>query len=533
MWMKDWREEIFSQIDQKEWDLVIIGGGITGAGILREAVNAGLDALLVEAKDFSFGTSSRSSKLIHGGIRYLRNRQFDVTYESVREREWMLKEAKWLVTPLSFLLPVFAANEKNQRGTGLQILVYDLMARRWKHKAYSRDGLLRVCDQFNPEGLLRGYLYGDALMDDSRVLLRVIREAVRDGGTAVNYAAVKGLLRTNQGNVCGVILQDRAAPAGQTYEVKARVVINAAGPWVDDVRGFVKAPPKLRKLRGSHVVLPLEKQVSKEYAVHLMHPRDYRTMFAYYWEGAFVVGTTDLDHPTEVEKRQPEPCASPEEIDYIIEALQFTFPKAGIRREDIISTFAGLRPVINTGKARPSDESRAHVVWEEDGLITIAGGKYTIFRVMASDVLNRAAARLPGRPVFPTRKRMFSPLAERLPEIELPLETMQYLAGRYATELPDLLEAATPDELERINGLPNIWAELRWAARNEGVVHLDDLLLRRVRIGLTLPGGALGVLDRIRAIIQPELGWDDQRWEEEAQAYRQVWQQSYSPSPQW
>ncbi len=297
--------------------------------------------------------------------------------------------------------------------------------------------------------------------------------------------------------------------------------------------GQVQAAPRLRKLRGSHVVLPLEKRVSKDYAVHLMHPRDFRTMFAYQWEGAFVVGTTDLDHPADVEKRQMEPCASPEEIEYIVEALQFTFPKAGIRRQDIISTFAGLRPVINTGKARPSDESRAHVVWDEDGLITIAGGKYTIFRVMAADVLNRAAARLPGNPVFPARKPLFSALPKELPAVELPLETMQYLAGRHGGDLPALLDAAAPDELERINGLPNIWAELRWAARSEGVVHLDDLLLRRVRLGMTRPNGAMDSMDRIRAVVQPELGWDDRRWEEELQAYRQIWEQCYSPSPKW
>lgn len=533
MWTKGWRERIISQVENNEWDLIIIGGGITGAGILREAVNAGLKALLVEARDFSFGTSSRSSKLIHGGIRYLRNRQYGVTYESVLEREWMLRKAKHLVTPLPFLLPVYAPNEKNQRGTGLQILVYDLMARRWQHRNFSREGLLKACDQFNPDGLLRGYLYGDALMDDSRVLLRVIREAARSGGTAINYAAVEGLLKTGRGEVCGVVLKDRADSSGKNYEIKSKVVINAAGPWLDEIRGHVNAAPRLRKLRGSHVVFPIEKSVSKDYAVHLMHPKDFRTMFAYQWEGAFVVGTTDLDHPLVAEKRQLEPCASLEEIEYIIEALQFTFPRAGIKQEDIISTFAGLRPIINTGKARPSDESRAHVVWDEDGLITIAGGKYTIFRVMARDVLNMAAARLPGNPRFPTNKPMFSALPKEFPAVDLPLETMEHLTGRYAGELSDLLEAATLGELQNINGLPNIWAELRWAARCEGVVHLDDLLLRRVRLGITLPNGGLDDIDRIRHLIQPELGWDDPRWEEEIQTYRQIWQQCYSPTPKW
>ncbi|NPV55292.1 MAG: glycerol-3-phosphate dehydrogenase/oxidase [Anaerolineae bacterium] len=533
LWSKDWREDIFSQVGGREWDLVIIGGGITGAGVLREAANAGLDALLVEANDFAFGTSSRSSKLIHGGIRYLRNRQYDVTFESVRERQWMLREAEHLITPLPFLSPVYEINERSQHGMGLRILIYDLMAGRWQHRTYSREALLQVCAGFNTEGLLRGYLYGDALMDDARLVVRVLRESARAGGIALNYAPVQDLLRTADGQVRGVLLQDRAEPGGRTYEVKARAVINAAGPWSDELRARVGAPARLRKLRGSHVLLPLEKCVSPDHAVMLLHPRDQRTMFAFAWEGAFMAGTTDLDHPEAVERTQSEPRASHAEIDYIIEALQFTFPDANIRHEDVISSFAGLRPVVNTGKARPSDESRAHVVWDENGLVTIAGGKYTIFRRMAADVLNCAAARLPGSPVFPTRRRIFDRLPEEIAYSEMPPAAAAYLAGRYAADLPDLLACAGAGELESIDGLPNVWAQLRWAARAEAVIHLDDLLLRRVRIGMTLPGGGMGWMARIRAIVQPELGWDDRRWQEEEDRYVRTWRAAYSPAPEW
>ena len=529
MWHKGWRDGIFSQIEQP-WDLVIIGGGITGAGILREATNAGVRALLVEAKDFGFGTSSRSSKLIHGGIRYLRNRQFHVTYESVREREWILREAAKLVTPLSFLLPVYAENERSQRGTGLQILAYDLMAAKWWHRGYTRDQLLAACPQFRSENLLRGYAYGDSLMDDARVLFRVIREAVQAGGTAINYARVEGFLRTQSGEVCGVVVRDLAGPAGKTYEVKARVVINATGPWSDTLRGQIGFPARLRKLRGSHLVLPRALLPSADKAVHLLHPKDFRTMFTFGWEGAAIVGTTDLDHDPALEQRQPEPCASDEEIDYIIAALQFTFPRAGIARDQVVSTFAGLRPVVNTGKARPSDESRAHVVWEENGLLTITGGKYTTFRVMAREVLTHAARRLPGSPVFPARRRYFNPLPA-VPPALAGAPNLPRLLGRYGGEVEAVAAAAQPGELASIHGQPACWAELRWAARSEGVVHLDDLLLRRLRIGMTLPNGALGEIDRIRAIAQPELGWDDQRWAEEVAAYRRTWQQAYSPAP--
>jgi glycerol-3-phosphate dehydrogenase len=171
------------------------------------------------------------------------------------------------------------------------------------------------------------------------------------------------------------------------------------------------------------------------------------------------------------------------------------------------------------------------VVWEEDGLLTITGGKYTIFRVMAQDVLRRASARLPGTPVFPTRKRIFDPLPADIPPALLDSPILPHLLGRYGNELPALVSAAAPGELEPVQGLPTCWAELRWAARSEGVVRLDDLLLRRVRIGMTLPNGALGEIENIRAVVQAELGWDDQRWMDEVDAYRRIWEQSYSPVP--
>lgn len=530
MWQKGWRQRVFSQLDQ-EWDVVIIGGGIIGAGILREATNAGLLTLLVDARDFGFGTSSRSSKSIHGGIRYLRNRQFRVTYESVQEREWLLREAANLVTPLSFLLPIWAENAPSLRGTGLQILAYDLMAPKWWHRSYNRDQLLETCPQFRSENLLRGYAYGDSLMDDARFLFRLIREAAQAGGVAVNYARAEDFLKTQAGKVCGIALHDVAEPEGKTYEVRARVVINAAGPWSDYLRKQIGFPARLRKLRGSHLVLPREMLPFEGRGFHLVHPKNSRTMFAFEWEGAALVGTTDLDHDPALEQRQPEPCASEEEIDYIIEGLQFTFPQANITREHILSTFAGLRPVINTGKARPSDESRAHVVWDENGMLTITGGKYTIFRVMANDVLTQAAQRLPGKPVFPTCRRFFNPLPAGIPPALAEAPNLSRLQGRYGDELTPMAEAAQPGELAPIPGQLPCWAELRWAARCEGVVHLDDLLLRRVRLGITSPQGGLAEIERIRAIVQPELGWDNQRWMAEVVAYRKTWKQAYSPTP--
>jgi glycerol-3-phosphate dehydrogenase len=253
-------------------------------------------------------------------------------------------------------------------------------------------------------------------------------------------------------------------------------------------------------------------------------------MFTFPWEGTSIIGTTDLDHEIRYESDTGEPHASEDEIAYMLEALNFTFPSIEISHSDVISTFAGLRPIISTGKANPSDESRAHRVWEEDGLVTIGGGKYTTFRIMACDVLNFIRKEIPRVSRFKTQKGVFQPPPDIVdPPVSLTLAQLTYLQGRYGKDTPNLLEYAEESELVSIEALPNIWAELRWSAHAEGVVHLDDLLLRRVRIGVTLPNGGMAHMDRIRTIVQVELGWDDQRWKEELQNYKQRWATCYSP----
>ena len=193
MWQKGWRRSIWNELDQ-EWDLIVIGGGITGAGVFRRAVAEGCKTLLVDSSDFAFGTSSRSSKLVHGGFRYLRNKQFDVTRESVREREWLLREAKHLVTPLGFLMPYFQEKEiKEQYALG--VVIYDLLAPKWKHSHYLKQKMIDVCPQLDTPGLGGGFLYYDAQMDDARLVITLLREAVRAGGTALNYAKVENLLQ--------------------------------------------------------------------------------------------------------------------------------------------------------------------------------------------------------------------------------------------------------------------------------------------------------------------------------------------------
>jgi len=526
MWEKDWRQRIWQGLEG-EWDILIIGGGITGAGILRRAVQEGYRTLLVEAGDFASGTSSRSSKLIHGGFRYLRNKQFSVTRESVREREWLLNEARHLVTSLGFLMPC-PDDPKLKSQFGLGVIIYDLLAPKWQHSRLSNFDMLAKCPALAANNLSCGFLYYDAGMDDTRIVLRLIRESVDAGGSAINYAKATALLKDGNGKVCGAVLKDCAAGALGEIEVKARVVINAAGPWSDEVRACINAPARLRKLRGSHLVFSRQR-LNLPYAVTLLHPRDRRAMFAIPWEGVSLIGTTDLDHTMALSNG--EPYATQDEIDYILQAANATFPSLELGRSDILSTFSGLRPVVNTGQADPSKESRAHVVWEENGLITITGGKYTTFRIMAENALRAAMPALPHPADLSRKKRYFSPLPTLTPPRDITSETWQYLLGRYGNETIQLLECAQENENQHINSLPNLWSELRWTARTGAVEHLDDLLLRRVRIGLQLPDGASAEIPRVRAIVQSELGWDDAHWQAELARYVNIYQKTYSPSP--
>jgi glycerol-3-phosphate dehydrogenase len=528
MWKNGWRESVWAEID-REWDMIVIGGGITGAGIFRSAVSAGLRTLLVEAQDFSFGTSSRSSKLVHGGFRYLSNRQYHVTYESVQERQRLLRRAPHLITPLPFNFPNYHQYNYPSWALHLGIIIYDLMAPKWDHRVFSSNEIPDQLSDLNHNGILKSFRYYDAVLDDARLVLRIICETVQDGGTAINYAAVDHLLRDNKGAVRGIVVRDTASVKGSTTEVKSKVVINATGPWTDEIRRELKAPDRLRLLRGSHLVFERARFPASE-AITLLHPRDRRSMFVIPWEGVTLVGTTDIDHSEKQQGLSNELFAERNEIEYILSAVDFLFPILNITQSDIISTFAGLRPVINTGAATPSKESRAHQVWNENSLITVAGGKLTTFRIMAKDTLEIACASIGKQVKINPHQRMLKKLrTDRCGKLEK--EACNRLLGRFGWEAKELLQLAKPDEMRQIESLPSIWAEVRWAAASEGVVHLDDLLLRRTRIGLLLPEGGKSVLSRVRQIAQPELGWSDSRWKKEEARYLKIWRTFYSPNP--
>ena len=512
---------------QQDWDIIVIGGGITGAGVFRLAAAQGLRVLLLEQNDYASGTSSRSSKLIHGGFRYLRNRQFDITRESVREREVLLREAPGLVRPLGFILP-YTDSGTQRAEFHLGVTLYDLMAPKWKHRGLSQTDVHSLVPQLSAPWLAGAYLYYDAVMDDARMVLRLLSEGCRAGGTALNYARVEKLLTTREGTVCGAAVSDQSPQALGSLELHARVLINAAGPWSDMLRAQVNAPTRLRPQRGSHLVFPYEK-LPLPHAITLLHPKDKRAMFAIPWEGTTIIGTTDLDHLSPLD--EGEPFCTQAEVDYILEAAAAFFPSARLSQADALSSFAGLRPIIRGNAANPSAESRAHVVWEEKGLVTITGGKLTIFRRMAQDALRKAAPRLSL--TLKSHARFYDALPRQSGADSTELNPGQrcVLAGKYGFALQELLSCAKPGELRPVQGLPTMWAELRYAARSESVQHLDDLLLRRTRLGLLLPEGARAELPFLREITREELDWDDMRWEAEVQRYTQIYERFYNSAP--
>ncbi len=524
MWKENWRDNVWSTIDQP-WDIVIIGGGITGAGILREAARLGQKALLVEQADFAWGTSSRSSKLVHGGLRYLKEGKIRLTRDAVREREQLLNDGPGLVEPLDFLLATYDGEHPGRLIYSAGLTIYDLLAMRWSHRYYSAQEFNLMAGQLAQEGLEGGFRYGDAQTDDARLVLRVIREAVAGGATAINYVRAEALIRDAEEKVAGVRLHDLVGE--RTVEIRGKVTINASGAWADQLRMPQDKQERIRPLRGSHLIFP-GWRLPVAQAVSFLHPRDHRPVFILPWEGVTLVGTTDVDHGDSLDR---EPAINGEEVAYLMAAVEARFPALHVTLDDVLSTYAGVRPVIGSGKAEPSKESRDHVIWNESGLITVTGGKLTTFRVIAEDVLDAARDLLPELPALDPQTPILDAAGWVETEPYLSAAEARRLHGRYGRETAEFLESARLDELRPIAQTNILWAELRWAARAEGVVHLADLLLRRVRLGLIVEAGGMAHIERIRAICQSELGWSDSRWAEEEGAYRLLWACCYSLPP--
>jgi glycerol-3-phosphate dehydrogenase len=523
-WKAGWRGAL-PELFAREWDVLIVGGGITGAGILLEASRRGLKALLVEQRDFAWGTSSRSSKLVHGGLRYLKEGRLGLMRESVHEREALLRQAPGLVQQQPFAFADYAGRKPGRTSFLVGLAIYDLMAGRRERHYFGAGEFCMMAPNVLRDGLRGGICYSDAKTDDARLVLRVLQEAQVHGGFALNYMAVKSLLRA-EGKACGAQLEDGIG--GALHEVRARLVVSATGAWADQLRGQSGVAPRLRPLRGSHLVLPAWRLPLSQ-AISLMHPADGRPVFAFPWEGVTLVGTTDVDH---ADGMAQEAAITRAELDYLMAALRFQFPQLMLGEDDIIATYAGVRPVIGSGDGDPSKEGREHAVWLDDGLLTVTGGKMTTFRAIALDALKHAKALLPGWHDELAAMPLFAAPPAVAACTQIKGAVLERLLGRHGANTPALIAAAHDGELESIPGTESLWAELRWAARAEAVMRLEDLLLRRTRLGLQLRAGGAAQMERIRAICQGELGWNDERWDAEQAAYLALWNTHYSLPPQ-
>jgi glycerol-3-phosphate dehydrogenase len=518
------RSELLDQLrrgENTDWDVIVIGGGITGAGVLREAARLGLRVLLLEQKDFAWGTSSRSSKMVHGGLRYLASGDWKLTRHSLLERERLLQELPGLVERMGYYFTVREGTFPGRFAMGLVLRVYDLMAGIKDHRFVALPELLQRFQGLSQKSLRGACYYTDAITDDARLVLRVLQEARAEGARTLNYVSVSKLLLGSDG-VEGV---EACVPeTGEILSLTARVVINATGAWADRLRGQLTPEKRIRPLRGSHIVLPYD-ALPVDAALALLHPRDKRAVFVFPWEGASVVGTTDLDHPEDLDI---EASISNDEVDYLLEVVQQQFPTNTIGRENILSTYAGVRPVIAAEQAKdPSKERRDHAVWFNEGLVTVSGGKLTTFRLIALDALAAAAARLPA-PKAATGDRVFTPTTVTADSLKLADRALaQRLVARFGNLATRVVEEAGEGETRRLAGSDYCLAELRFSLRHEGVMQLDDLLLRRTRLGQLLADGASALLVQLKPLCQQELGWSEDYWQSECQRYQLLWSRYY------
>jgi len=550
------RQERLQKIAQQEqWDIIIIGGGITGAGILKQAAQLGLKALLLEQKDFAWGSSSRSSKMVHGGLRYIAQGQFKLTRESVNERQRLLNEAPSLISNQSFAI----SHYKNQFPApwifNCLLSVYDFLAGKKQHKYFPKADYQYLvpnmgCD--NPpthSHVLGGTQFHDAMTDDARLVLRLIQEAQQLGAHAVNYMKVEQLIKDNS-QVCGVVAQDTHSTENlkQTdnseytdlpLKLKAKVVINATGAWAKKL--LVKHNPheqiNLRPLRGSHIIVA-SWRLPVASAISVLHPEDKRPVQIFPWQNVTIIGTTDIEHDDSLSQ---EAMISRSEFDYLLAAVRHQFPSAEIREEDVISSFSGVRPVVTNqpvlssqikGKVAPSKEKREHSFWQHPGLLTIAGGKLTTFRLIAQQALQKIASEvsLPVHKITEMTEPVFNKITKRN-NSELPNHIFSHLQGCYGTLSDQFIQDAKPQTLSPISYSKSLWASLSWAVKYEQVAHLDDLLLRRTRLGNVLPNGGLDLIDKIKQICSNDIQWDDKRWQMEILRYRQIWKSSYNAIP--
>jgi glycerol-3-phosphate dehydrogenase len=534
------RDDNIALLGAGTYDVLVIGGGITGAGVALDAASRGLRTALVERDDFASGTSSKSSKLVHGGLRYLQNGDVRLVYEALRERQRLLHNAPHLVKVLPFLIPVFTGRgglipKQVARALGSAMWMYDLTGglRIGKVHRRLRADAARAHMPTLGDRLAWAYLYYDAQTDDARLTVAIARTAALDhGATAVNHAAVIRLLRSPGGRVAGAMVDTGAA--GGPVEVRARAVVNATGVWADDVRALDEGshPHTIRPAKGIHITVPWD-TVRNDIAAVVPVPKDRRSVFVVPWPGddgtiggpgsVTYIGTTDTDYDGDVD----DPQCTPDDIAYLLDALNHSITEP-LAPSDVLATWAGLRPLVSdAASSRTADLSRRHrVTVSGSGMVTITGGKLTTYREMAEHAVDAAVGviggPLPRRAGRSRTRKLRLRGAEGWDEARL---ADPHLAERYGGEAPvvEAMVATDPSLGEPlVPGLPYRRAEALYAVRYEMATTLDDVLARRTRARLRNRDATAAAADDVAAVVGAELGWSEATRAAEVAAYREA-----------
>jgi glycerol-3-phosphate dehydrogenase len=529
------RSENVARLGTGTYDLLVIGGGITGAGVALDAAARGLRTALVERDDLASGTSSRSSKLVHGGLRYLQNGDVRLVYEALRERQRLLRNAPHLVTVLPFLIPVFTGRggiipRQVARALGSAMWMYDLtggLRIGKRHRRLGGDAARAHMPTLN-ERLSWAYLYYDAQADDARLTLTIARTAALEhGATVVNHAAVTGLAKAG-GKVAGV-----AVDTGDgEVEVRTRAVVNATGVWADDVRALDEGrhPQTIRPAKGVHITVPWHK-IRNDIAAVVPVREDRRSVFVVPWPGAdgtvggpgsvTYIGTTDTDYDGDVD----DPQCTAADVDYLLGAINGSVAEP-LDQGDVLATWAGVRPLVaDAGSGRTADMSRRHRVTTSDsGMVTVTGGKLTTYREMAQDAVDAALAALGGALPPGVRRSRTSNLQLRGADgWEDAAAADSHLGGRYGGEAAVLQAMVAADASlgePLVPGLPYRRVEAVYAVRYEMATTLDDVLSRRTRSRLRDRDATAAAAEDVAALVGPELGWDEAERRAQVAAYR-------------
>ncbi|MDG1479604.1 MAG: glycerol-3-phosphate dehydrogenase [Myxococcota bacterium] len=531
---------------EKPFDLLIIGGGITGAGAARDAARRGLRVGIVEMQDLAYGTSSRSSKLVHGGLRYLESMEFSLVFEAVSERRVLMDIAPHLVNPLGFLFPVYKSSRRGVFTVNLGMWLYDglsLFRSPKIHRNLSRKEVSTVEPMLNQEELKGAPLYYDCSTDDARLTLETALDAAAAGAVIATYTRAVGLVRDGGGRVIGVRVRDELS--GEERELRSSAVINATGPWSDRTRalGTSGGTPRLRPTKGIHIVVDAAR-LRPNNAVVCFHPDDGRVLFAIPWRDRTYIGTTDTDYPGD----PGEVAASAEDVRYLLAAANTYFPTASLVEDDVIATWAGVRPLISEedAGANESSVSREHVIRvDEDGLITIAGGKLTTYRRMAAEVVERAVQLLKLTGSLDQRLRESQTATEPLPgavgwpenddhdavatQIRerggqgMSEETARLLGDTYGMRGLDIAEMAAKDPAlaaPLVEGRPEIMAQIDFAVNIELAATVRDVMIRRTQLFFRDFDQGLSATEAIGDRMAALLDWSHEQKVTEILAYQ-------------